>query len=412
MVACAPSAMPCRRQVYDDKAFSSPLVGADRRPEATVNDGPSGALVGESDRLTHLCDRWRHLPALALDTEFVRERTFYAQLALVQVHDGDACSLLDPLALDLAPFTQLLAEPGITKVLHGCSEDLDIFFRVMSRRLEGLFDTQIAATLCSPEGPVSYRRLVADYLHTELGADATRSNWLRRPLSAHQIRYAEEDVQHLLPLHEVLSGQLAALGRTNWAQEEFQRLTDPKRFQWHPEDTWLRFGARWKLMPHQLEALRRLAQWRDEEARRSDLPRTFVVKDPQLMQLAEAMPADRRALTEAADMHPREVRVYADKLLALIQETRDVPEADLPERPPRPDTSREARTVLKQMRTLVAAKAQELGIAPDVLAPARLLKGLFHRHYFRQPPPVELTGWRGDVITDQLTALLDDWRGR
>jgi len=377
-----------------------------------VNDSAPLALVQDPDRLVRLCERWRSLPALALDTEFFRERTYYAQLALVQVHDGEACSLLDPVALDLSAFTQLLGEPGVTKVLHGCSEDLDIFFRLMAKPVLNLFDTQIAGALCNPEGFISYRRLVAEFLNAELGEDATRSDWLRRPLSARQIRYAEEDVQHLLPLHEVLSEQLADLGRTSWATEECQRLTDPKRFEWRPEDAWLRFGGRWKLMPRQLEALRRLTRWREEEARRSDLPRTFVVKDPQLMQLADAMPADRHTLAQAANMHPRQVRVYSDQLLALIQEAEDLPEADLPEPPPRPDTSREARTVIQEMRSLVATKAEELGIAPDVLAPSRLLKGLFHRHYFQQPPPAELTGWRGDVIGDELTALLDNWRGR
>jgi hypothetical protein len=217
-----------RIRIGENSMASLPAIDpAAARPPATAQP----VYVDAPDALADACARWRGAGVLGIDTEFVRERTFYPGLGLIQVTDGDAVALVDPVALgDLCPLERVFADEGIVKVLHSCSEDMEVFFHRFGALPRPVFDTQVAAAFLGLGYSPGYSALVEALFGVEVPKHLTRTNWLRRPLSADQKRYAALDVAHLLPCYDVLSEGLRRCGRDAWAAEEFAQLVDAGRF--------------------------------------------------------------------------------------------------------------------------------------------------------------------------------------
>ena len=264
--------------------------------------------VDSDAKLRECAAHWKRCDAVAIDTEFMRQRTFYAIPALLQLSDGERHYLVDLLRLrDLLPLGELLRSPSTLKVLHACSEDLQVFDRLFPGIVVApLFDTQLAAMLCSFEDkPVAYKHLVRRHCDVELGKSETRSNWLRRPLSDAQCCYAIEDVVYLLPLYRKFRDVLEKLERMEWLQAECQQMMRP------PDDSQLPLGrpTRRKLRdPVVFAAMRRLCAWREELARSRDLPRQWLVDDATLLALARAQPHSQQALAAVAGLSPKLLR--------------------------------------------------------------------------------------------------------
>ena len=354
--------------------------------------------IDQAPRLAELAGTLPAGAPLFLDTEFMRERTFWPQLALVQVNAGDAgVWLIDPPALaDAAPLAGLLA--GRPLVMHACSEDIEalrVFTGVVPASIQ---DTQIAAAFAGHDLQCSYQRLVRELTGTELPKDATRTDWLQRPLSPQQLAYARDDVVWLPELLSRLQARLDALGRTAWWQEECQRQLEASLTETTPDTAWRQVKGAGNLAGRALARLVVLARWRDSTARERDLPRGFLVRDPALLALAQEAPQRRDALA-GLDVHPSVVRRDGDTLLALLREGEQrEPPAPLPG-PPTP----EERALIKALRARVAAIAESLGMSTDVLMRRRWLEALV-----RDPahPPAPLQGWRQDVITRPLLEML------
>lgn len=349
---------------------------------------------------------WKRCPKLAIDTEFVRERTYYAKLGLVQISDTQSVWLLDVPALgNMDLLAEMLANPDITKIMHGAGEDLEIFWQQMRVVPEPLFDSQIAAAMLGYPLQLAYEHLITELLPMSLEKGPSRSNWLQRPLTSEQILYAGNDVAYLPLAVEILHEKLQACNRLNWHQQEMQNVADHVK---HPKDSdslYLRVKGAGRLNGAGLAWLQKLASWRDQQAQTRDLPRSFVLNDSELIEIAmlvtEKHPININDIQALTELHPKAKRRYADILIELLQ---NPPLKPLPEMPSRPDATQ--RKQLAEMQSIVRATAADLQLEPTLLASKRILQGLQTTANKQQQVP-SLQGWRGELLNNKLRAAFN-----
>ena len=340
---------------------------------------------------------------VGLDTEFIRERTFWPQLALVQIAvesaDGIDVLLVDPLAPGIAEALRpLLADPAILKIMHSASEDLVAFGHACGVVPAPLFDTQIAASLAGVGGGMGYQRLVQETLGVALPKGETRSDWLRRPLSATQLEYAVDDVAHLFTLHDALAGKLDTLGRNAWLDEDCARLVATAGNM--EGERWPQLGGRAGqfLDADAQRRLARLLRWRDQYARSSDRPRSWILDNELTTLLARDPPIDEAALQRRLDAHPKAPR----KLTSAIWTALTTPLHDEAEMPlssgEEPD-----RKQLKRLQQAVAERSAALGLPDGVLASRKWLEAMVEGTDW----PGALAGWRRGQLEPVLAPLLD-----
>jgi len=341
-------------------------------------------------------------PRLALDTEFMRERTYYAELAFVQVADADGVALIDPLAgVGRAGLAALLGVPGQTKVLHAARQDIEVLLPVTGAPLAPVLDTQLAAALLGRAPQVGYGDLIAAELGVSLEKSQARTDWTRRPLSQAQLAYAADDVRFLLPLAARLEERLAALGRLAWFHEDTALLADPGLYRIEPGDAWQRFKAIETLPPREQLRLRALAAWREARAVRRNLPRGWVLTDDAARAIARQPPANVAALKALAVMPPGAADKLGGEILAALAEAAALPLEGIVQRSDtRPGAEERERTRRLGERLKQAAAA--LAIAPEVLAPQRELRRLARG----EAVDAVLRGWRlaevGPLLSDEL----------
>ena len=341
--------------------------------------------------------------ALAVDTEFFRETTYYPQLGLVQLASGNQVALVDPLAFDALPrLGRLLLDAGITKLFHSCSQDLEVLLHELGGLCCPLQDTQVAAALLQPRDQISYADLVADITGVELEKSQTRTNWLRRPLSRKQQEYAAEDVLYLHPVHDHLLEQLDKANRIDWFEHECARLcASAQRFEPDYENCWLRVKGTQRLEGVELAIVDALARWRERCAVALDLTRRRVMHDDAIVSAALQPPTSRRALRDAGKLTPRLGDADLDDALAAIDTARDSDPASWPVHP-RARMDAERKTVVRSLMTAIENTAGELGLAQAMLASRKEIERLVDG---KRDLDV-LQGWRRDVIGDRLLAML------
>ena len=364
--------------------------------------------VLDDEDLARLCAQWRELPYVAVDTEFMRVDTFYPIAALLQVGDGRCAYLIDPLAItDWSAFAGLLEDPGVVKVLHACSEDLEVFLRLTGSLPTPLFDTQLAAGYLNIGFSMGYSRLVQSVLGIELPKGETRSDWLQRPLSEMQVRYAAEDAQHLAELYDALLPRLDE-NKRSWILEDGAELVANLQRELDPDEAYRDVKQAWRLKPQQLAVLKVLAAWREREARARNQPRNRVLREHSLWPLARTQPRDLVALARIEDMHPRTVRQDGETLLAMIREAAATPEQDWPEPLPEP-LPLEASSLLKKLRAVGQREGAALGIAPELMLRKKVLEALLKTGYPDGPYrlPESLRGWRRERMGQALLDVLE-----
>lgn len=342
--------------------------------------------------------RWLRAGRAGVDTEFVRVSTFFPRPGLYQVAGEFGCDLVDPLVLaNWRPFGDFLVDATVVKVMHACGEDVELLAHHVGVRPWPVFDTQVAAALLGPEMAVSYRALVEAEFGVGISKAETRSDWLRRPLSERQLRYAAADAAHLVPLHDVLAERLARAGRRAWHDDEVHRLVagaGPA-----PVDTLhASIAGAGRLDRRGLAALRALCRFREEAARRLDRPRNHVIPEPLLLPLAEAAPA---TLAGVERLLPG-CTAHAEGVLAALAAVTSLPDAALPPPLPAPLSGGE-RSHLERLREQVEQVARRLGVAPGFLASKRALQSLVLWQRDRSgAPPAYFAGWRRDVLAAQV----------
>lgn len=360
-------------------------------------------MVENAAQLENAVNDWLSCEVLGIDTEFVRERTWRADLGLVQVSDGKTVWLVDPLKTGpLHPMKSLFDEEGIVKILHAPSEDLDVLLYTTGTVPKPLFDTQIACAMLGESLQMGYHTTVEWLLNITIDKGETRSNWCKRPLRPAQLHYAALDVCLLPIMYRQLNALLEDVGRQGWLAEDCNRLLEKARTPADPEQSWKRINGNARLDGISLAILQSLATWRDEEAARRNLARGFVIKDNALMTIANQQPDSLAALSELDVWHPGAVQRHGDTLVATIDRILQQGLSASPVETLNPGH----RQLMGDMRKFVQVKADQLSVEPALLASKRELESLILSPE-NQPLPERFLGWRKDIITNGLMELKD-----
>jgi ribonuclease D len=364
----------------------------------------SAPYVDEPAGLDALCRELGRAPWVALDTEFRRVDTYYAQLCLIQLATPALITSVDPLAVDPAPLLDALARAGLLKVLHAARQDLEVLHDLGRRMPRPVFDTQIAAALCGYPDQVGYAGLVETLTGERLDKSQTRTDWTRRPLTPAQLAYAADDVRHLRTVYAALEQRLRDLGRRAWLEEECEALTDPALYSNEPANAWRRIGAATTLAPAERAALVALAAWRERTAQTLNRPRGWILADAPLVELARRRPRTAAALAAIEGMSPAVVRKRAEEILEALREAEGAP-APGPGAPARLTPQQQA--LARELAAHVARVAAELNIAPSLIAARQDLQALASGERAVRV----LRGWRLAVAGRELERMLDDRAG-
>ncbi|MDZ4297457.1 MAG: ribonuclease D [Moraxellaceae bacterium] len=332
---------------------------------------PLTCYIRQAEALKESLSAFNQQPFLALDTEFIRINTFYPIFGLLQIGNGDGEWLIDPLAVtDLSPLCDLLGPKGPIKVMHACSEDLEVLNPLLPEGLGEVHDTQIAMAFLGQGLQIGYQRALQDVLQIEIPKDASRSDWLQRPLTEHQLQYAALDVRHLPLLYQTLRERLQQQDVWEYYRQECAEVCrlgpsiDPDR-------AWLDHGNAWRLGPRNRAALQLLMAWREREAVQRNVPRGHLLKPTTLFELAYRMPAHNHDLLTMVDINPRVARQEADAILAMIDQARQIALESCPP-PVAPPLPREISRVFDHLKRAIVPVAESLHLPGDVLWRKRL----------------------------------------
>ncbi len=364
---------------------------------------PPPSLVTDTDSLAALCTRLRAEPFITIDTEFMRERTYWPELCVVQLAGAREVAVVDALApgLDLAPLGELLADRAVMKVFHAARQDVEIFLLKFGAVPVPLFDTQVAAMVAGFGDQVSYDGLVRALADAQIDKAHRFSDWSARPLSASQIAYAAADVTHLRQVYIALRARLEREGRLDWVAEEMAALADPATYRQDPETAWERLRPR-SSNRRFLATLRAVAAWREREAQRVNIPRQRLVKDETLLEIAATAPATAAELARARGITEGFARGKSGTgLLAAIAEARALPEEALPEAPRERAGPAPSPALVALLKVLLAAKSEEHHVAPRLLAGSEDLEKLAAG----DAGVPALHGWRRAVFGEAALAL-------
>jgi len=359
--------------------------------------------IDTTKKLIDLCQQLQACDWLALDTEFMREKTYYPKLCLLQVGTPEITACIDPLSIDdLDPILKLIYDPGMVKVMHACGQDMECFYHLRGDLPTQVFDTQVAAPLLGYPEQAGYARLVEDILGVRLKKSHTRADWSHRPLSAAQLEYAADDVVYLCRLYTHLHDQLSQRGRLDWLQSDFVSLSDSSRYENPPTLAWRRIKAAQKLRGKQLAILQALAAWRETTAQKDNIPRGWLIKDDVLGDIARQQPTNMEELSRIRGLNEGTLKRRADKILKVISDSRNnTPEA-LPAytRALKPSVEQEA--LVELLSAVVHLRAAEQTLNPAQLASRKELQRLV----MGDNELDIMQGWRRKLIGEELQSVL------
>lgn len=359
--------------------------------------------ISTNEDLTAFCNRARAFSAIAIDTEFLREKTYHAKLCLVQVATPDECVVIDPLAIDdLGPLAELMTDVDTLKVFHACSQDMEVLCHALGSVPAPIFDTQVAAGFLGERAQCSYHNLVSTFCGATLPKTESLTDWSRRPLSPKQIEYALDDVRYLIDAYRVIESKLHSLGRTAWVRDEIRPLADPAHYRSDPRAAFKRVKRVNACTRRQLAVARELASWREQRAETRDIPRKWVMSDEVLLALCKRAPQtveDFRAVRGTEQLSARDVEVALD----AIARGRRCPQENLPSigrahRAPAP----ELESVIDLMYALIRLVSERSGVATSLIVSR---DGLLD--YIEHPERSPLReGWRFELVGTLMDDLL------
>lgn len=348
--------------------------------------------ISTSQQLNALLTRLETAKWVTLDTEFIREKTYYPRLCLIQIGSADTLACIDPLAIDdLQPFFTWLQDPKRVKVLHAAWQDMEIFHYLGNGKLPTpLFDTQIAAAVLGMGDQLGYGRLVESLLGVSLDKSQSRTDWSRRPLSKAQLEYAIDDVRYLRDVYLQLQGQLEKLGRMKWLEKPFQKLADPHTYTIDPRTSWEKVKGLQILKPQQLAVLRELAAWREQRALHKDLPRRWLLSDEILLDMARMQPDSPAALRHIRGLSDEQIERSAGEWLNCIALGKSIPKSECPQLPRRRKLDANMNVVADLLTVILNQVANEHGISAQMIATRAQIE---------------------KMLEEGRTILADDWRG-
>ncbi|PSJ59660.1 ribonuclease D [Pseudaminobacter soli (ex Li et al. 2025)] len=343
---------------------------------------------------------------VTVDTEFIRETTFWPELCLIQMAAPGVTALIDPLApgIDLKPFFELMANEAVVKVFHAARQDIEIIFHLGDLIPHPVFDTQVAAMVCGFGDSVSYDQLVQKVTGTQLDKSSRFTDWRNRPLSDKQLTYALADVTHLIEVYEHLKAQLERDNRAHWVNEEMEVLTSRETYDPHPDDAWKRLKMRLR-KPIELAVLQSVAAWREREARERNVPRGRVLKDDAIYEIAQQQPRDAAALARLRTIQKGwERSSSAAALLEIVNQALQLPKDQLPKLPKQHQAPEGTSAAAELLKVLLRQVADKEGVAAKVLASSDDIDRIAAEGEKADVPAMH--GWRREVFGDIASRLV------
>ena len=355
-------------------------------------------------QLATLCEQIKKEPWLALDTEFLREKTYYPKFCLLQIATPEWVACIDPIALpQLESLFDAIYNPAIVKVFHSCRQDLEIFFQWTGKLPSPIFDTQVAAPLLGFQDNPGYAMLVSSLLSVNLNKAHTRADWSKRPLTEAELEYAADDVIYLCQIYQIMVQKLTALGRIDWLKNDFAELTNPALYKVDPETAWFKIKGKNKLTGKQLSIIQTLAQWREKIAQAEDRPKSWLLRDELLFDLAKLQPETVQELANVRGINERSVNRYGKELCQLITAAKNRPPVPLHEKDRSAKKSQQEEAILDILTALVRVRAEENALNPTILASRKDLEELLSNGDDECPL---LHGWRYTMAGKELVGLL------
>lgn len=366
------------------------------------------------EQLQFYCHKASQQPALCIDTEFVRTRTFYPQAGLIQVYDGENVAIIDPIAIDdLSDLWALLTNPNVLKVIHSCSEDIELFNYLAGIAPTPLIDTQIAAAFLGLGTSLGYGALVKHFLDETLDKGEARTNWLQRPLTDKQLSYAVNDVLFLMPCFSAIKQQICDT-RWQYALQETQLIVNKRLQQTVAERVYLQVGSAWQLKAKQLAVLRDLCEWRLRQAMTKDSALNFVIREESLVAIARQMPKTIYQLQQLKELKPNEIRIHGKKLLQIVHNVDVCDPESYPENIKRLTDFPNYKKLYSELRQQLTNLAETHKFAPEQFASKRQINQLFYWFWNpallnnTQEKPDLLQGWRFSLAKPLLTQFFPE----
>lgn len=367
--------------------------------------------IDSDEKLEDCAKLWHEKKLIALDTEFMRSRTYYPIAGLIQLNDGDSNYLIDPLKInDYFPLIDVFDQEHTYFALHSCSEDLEVFTQEIGCVPKNIFDTQIACAMTGSAFSLGYGNAAKEILGIELPKGETRSDWLQRPLSNSQIFYAALDVDYLYELATILIKKLNDNNRFEWVIEDGNEiLRNYKRLQ-DPEQSYTRVKSAWKLKPRQLAVLMSLSKWREHAAQARDVPRNNIVKESALLDLSFRCPTHIRQLREITGISERMIKKSGERIIELIEEVLALPDSELPEALPKP-ISKSEQLLLRALKDKSQELANSLNIAPEILLKKKDFESIIRNVGVadQELRTFALSGWRHELLEDSIKDVVDQY---
>jgi ribonuclease D len=355
-------------------------------------------------QLATLCEQIKKEPWLALDTEFLREKTYYPKFCLLQIATPEWVACIDPIALpQLESLFDAIYNPAIVKVFHSCRQDLEIFFQWTGKLPSPIFDTQVAAPLLGFQDNPGYAMLVSSLLSVNLNKAHTRADWSKRPLTEAELEYAADDVIYLCQIYQIMVQKLTALGRIDWLKNDFAELTNPALYKVDPETAWFKIKGKNKLTGKQLSIIQTLAQWREKIAQAEDRPKSWLLRDELLFDLAKLQPETVQELANVRGINERSVNRYGKELCQLITAAKNRSPIPLHEKDRSAKKTQQEEAILDILTALVRVRAEENALNPTILASRKDLEELLSNGDDECPL---LHGWRYTMAGKELVGLL------
>lgn len=366
--------------------------------------------IDTEEALSVLCEKIKGYDMLALDTEFVREKTYYHRLGLIQVATDGICAAIDPIAVPrLQPFLDVIKDPNVIKVFHASKQDLEILNRLCGETLRPIFDTQIAASLVGWGSQISFAKIVQKVSRKRICKSERYTDWCHRPLSKGQIEYAMDDVRYLVPVYEKLNQLIRKLDREEWLKGEFHVLEDPETYKLpEPKEQYLKLKNIRNLQTRHLAVLIHLTAWREREAQQRDVLPKSIIRDETLTEVARLVPQDLGALGAVRGFFKKELSRSGKEILSVIRAGLEVPEHEVPDLP-EADGYATRRGVEELLSACVKIRAEELKVEANILADRRQIHdfvrcyeetGNVEHHFLFQ-------SWRKDCIGTMLYSIMD-----
>ncbi|VAX12319.1 Ribonuclease D [hydrothermal vent metagenome] len=359
--------------------------------------------IDNQTALEKLCKELKSAPHIALDTEFLREKTYSARLCLIQIATEQSIACIDPFKLDsLDPFMEILFDRHILKILHSARQDLEIFHDLSGKVPGPIFDTQIAATLLGLPDQCGYATLVKQLLNIELDKTQTRTDWSRRPLDVAQLDYAADDVRYLIQLYPLMLQQLKTSGREDWLSDDFLSLETPDIYQLPLDNLWKKVSGHARLKGKQLAIVKQLAIWREKSARAQDLPRKWILADDVIIALARIAPEHPQQMEKIRGLDNSRSKNRGEEILAEIKTARDMPKEQWPLIATK-KTSKEEDVIVDLLMSVLKFLAQKNGISPAILGTRKDVEKLLTK----ESQPALMQGWRKHIAGKMLEELLE-----